>query len=554
MMAFYSHIVHVLFDILGPCNQKAPPMNPMPFSDLGSDAKFAPEAALIDQLVAQAALSPDARARISDRAADLVRRIRKEARPSLMENFLAEYGLSTREGVALMCLAEAMLRVPDRATIDELIEDKIAPSDWGRHLGEASSPMVNASTWALMLTGKVLEDARPGLAGTLRGAIRRLGEPVIRTAVTRAMREMGRQFVLGQTIDAALDRARVREAQGFTYSYDMLGEAAMTAADATRYAEDYARAIAAIARACTNGSVETNPGISIKLSALHPRYEVAQQDRVLRELVPVVTRLARQARAAGMGLNIDAEEQDRLVLSMAVIEAVLSDPELAGWDGFGVVVQAYGKRAGAMIDWLHALASRLNRRIMVRLVKGAYWDTEMKRAQVEGSADFPLFTSKVATDVSYVAHARKLIGYADRIYPQFATHNAHSVAAILELAEGVPFEFQRLHGMGERLHDIVLRETGGAAAFMRRWGRIATCWPIWCAGCWKTARIRHSCIRSWMRPSRPKPSPPIPSPPWRPPQPPPDWPHQPRSLARGGSIRAVSICPTPRRWPGSKRP
>ncbi|SEN48959.1 L-proline dehydrogenase /delta-1-pyrroline-5-carboxylate dehydrogenase [Paracoccus alcaliphilus] len=461
MMAFYSHIVHVLFDILGPCNQKAPPMNPMPFSDLGSDAKFAPEAALIDQLVAQAALSPDARARISDRAADLVRRIRKEARPSLMENFLAEYGLSTREGVALMCLAEAMLRVPDRATIDELIEDKIAPSDWGRHLGEASSPMVNASTWALMLTGKVLEDARPGLAGTLRGAIRRLGEPVIRTAVTRAMREMGRQFVLGQTIDAALDRARVREAQGFTYSYDMLGEAAMTAADATRYAEDYARAIAAIARACTNGSVETNPGISIKLSALHPRYEVAQQDRVLRELVPVVTRLARQARAAGMGLNIDAEEQDRLVLSMAVIEAVLSDPELAGWDGFGVVVQAYGKRAGAMIDWLHALASRLNRRIMVRLVKGAYWDTEMKRAQVEGFADFPLFTSKVATDVSYVAHARKLIGYADRIYPQFATHNAHSVAAILELAEGVPFEFQRLHGMGERLHDIVLRETGG---------------------------------------------------------------------------------------------
>ncbi|MFV0299977.1 MAG: proline dehydrogenase family protein, partial [Paracoccus sp. (in: a-proteobacteria)] len=297
------------------------------------NAKFQPETALLDRLVREAALSAEQRDRITASAADLVRRIRSQARPSLMEHFLAEYGLSTREGVALMCLAEAMLRVPDNATIDALIEDKIAPSDWGRHLGEASSSLVNASTWALMWTGRVLDDDQPGIAGTLRGLVRRMGEPVIRTAVGRAMREMGRQFVLGQTIDAALDRARTREAQGFTYSYDMLGEAAMTAGDAARYAAEYARAIAAIAKACDKGSVEANPGISIKLSALHPRYEVAQEARVMAELVPVVLDLARQARAAGMGMNIDAEEQDRLVLSLRVIEAVLSDPSLAGWDG-----------------------------------------------------------------------------------------------------------------------------------------------------------------------------------------------------------------------------
>ena len=423
-----------------------------------TSAKYADEAALLDALVVQAGLGAEARRAITARAAALVRRIRSEAKPSMMEHFLAEYGLSTREGVALMCLAEAMLRVPDKQTIDALIEDKIAPSDWGKHLGAASSSLVNASTWALMLTGKVLDDDQ---AGTLRRMVRRLGEPVIRNAVGRAMKEMGRQFVLGQTIEGALDRAREREAQGFTYSYDMLGEAAMTSEDARRYDRAYSAAISAIAKACTRGSVESNPGISIKLSALHPRYEVAQEPRVMAELVPVVLRLAQQAKAAGMGMNIDAEEQDRLVLSLKVIEAVLGDPSLAGWDGFGVVVQAYGKRAGQVIDWLHETATRLDRRIMVRLVKGAYWDTEIKRAQVEGFADFPLFTSKVGTDVSYIANARKLIGYADRIYPQFATHNAQTVAAILEMVGDIPFEFQRLHGMGERLHDIVLRETHG---------------------------------------------------------------------------------------------
>ncbi|MEN8833085.1 MAG: bifunctional proline dehydrogenase/L-glutamate gamma-semialdehyde dehydrogenase PutA [Pacificibacter sp.] len=425
-----------------------------------SEHKFRPEQDVLADLIAQADLPEAQRARISASAADLIRRIRSEDSPTLMEHFLAEYGLSTREGVALMCLAEAMLRVPDRETIDDLIEDKIAPSDWGRHLGEASSSLVNASTWALMLTGRVLDDSKPGIAGTLRGAIKRLGEPVIRNAVKHGMREMGRQFVLGQTIEKALSNAKTLEKANYTYSYDMLGEAAMTSEDAQRYAASYANAMSSITAACTKGSVQANPGISVKLSALHPRYDVANEARVMEELVPIVRDLARQARAADMGFNIDAEEQDRLVLSLKVIRAVLQDPELAGWDGFGVVVQAYGRRASVTIDWLYTTAKTLDRKIMVRLVKGAYWDTEMKHAQVEGLEDFTLFTSKTATDVSYIANAQKLLGYADRIYPQFATHNAHSVAAILDMAgelDGVDFEFQRLHGMGERLHDIVLR-------------------------------------------------------------------------------------------------
>jgi RHH-type proline utilization regulon transcriptional repressor/proline dehydrogenase/delta 1-pyrroline-5-carboxylate dehydrogenase len=428
------------------------------FDTFSGHAKIAPEQDVLKDLMQQGALTEPERVAISNRAAGYIRRIRAEANPGLMEKFLAEYGLSTQEGVALMCLAEAMLRVPDATTIDALIEDKIAPSDWSKHIGEASSPLVNASTWALMLTGRVLDERDPGVARVLRAAIKRVGEPVIRVAVGQAMKQMGRQFVLGQTIDKALERAREREKQGYTYSYDMLGEAAMTKADATRYAKSYSDAIKSIAKAATHGSVETNPGISIKLSALHPRYQVAQEPRVMAELVPIVHDLSVQAKQAGIGLNIDAEEQDRLVLSLKVIEAVLMSDDLAGWNGFGVVVQAYGKRAGQTIDWLNALATHLDRKIMVRLVKGAYWDTEMKRAQVEGLDDFPLFTNKTATDVSYIANARKLFGYSDRIYPQFATHNAHSVAAILEMAEGRPFEFQRLHGMGEQLHDVVIKD------------------------------------------------------------------------------------------------
>ena len=417
------------------------------------------EGDLLTSQIGQAGLDGPARARITAAGADLVRRIRGSVKPGLMEVFLAEYGLSTDEGVALMCLAEALLRVPDAQTMDALIEDKIAPSDWGRHLGKSASSLVNASTWALMLTGKVLDDGPVGVVGHLKAAVKRLGEPVIRTAVTRAMKEMGRNFVLGETIDKAMKRARELQAQGYTYSYDMLGEAARTESDARRYHLSYSAAITSIAQAATKGDIRANPGISVKLSALHPRYEVAKRARVMAELVPRVRALAGLARAAGLGFNIDAEEADRLALSCEVIEAVLADPSLAGWDGFGVVVQAYGRRAGAVIDWLYALSVKLDRRIMVRLVKGAYWDAEVKRAQVLGLTSFPLFTRKQSTDVSYIAHARKLLGMTDRIYPQFATHNAHTVAAILDMAQDKSaFEFQRLHGMGERLHDIVLTD------------------------------------------------------------------------------------------------
>lgn len=413
---------------------------------------------LYGQLCRTAALSETDRARISANAAALVRDIRGHSNPGLMEVFLAEYGLSTDEGVALMCLAEALLRVPDAETIDALIEDKIAPSDWGKHLGHSSSSLVNASTWALMLTGRVLDEDRSPV-GALRGAIKRLGEPVIRTAVGRAMKEMGRQFVLGESIESAMKRAAGMEAKGYTYSYDMLGEAARTEADAARYHLAYSKAISAIASGCDSDDIRKNPGISIKLSALHPRYELAQEERVMEQLVPRIKALALLAKAAKMGLNIDAEEADRLSLSLEVIEAVVSDPSLAGWEGFGVVVQAYGPRTGLAIDALYEMAEKYDRRFMVRLVKGAYWDTEIKLAQVEGVDGFPVFTNKALTDVSYIANARKLLGMTDRIYPQFATHNAHTVSAILHMAgDAETYEFQRLHGMGETLHNMVLEQ------------------------------------------------------------------------------------------------
>ena len=417
---------------------------------------YTDEAQKVDSLRIAAELSQVDRDAITARATKLVTAIREDSRPGLMEVFLSEYGLSTEEGIALMCLAEALLRVPDAATIDALIEDKIAPSNWASHLGESTSPLVNASTWALMLTGKVLKDEQPGPVGHLRGAIKRLGEPVIRTAVGRAMKEMGAQFVLGETIQSAMTRAARMEAKAYTYSYDMLGEAARTETDARRYHLSYSRAISAIAEAAKSKDIRENPGISVKLSALHPRYEEAQQDTVMNEVVPRLRTLAQLARSAGIGLNIDAEEADRLSVSLDVIETVLSEPSLKGWDGFGVVVQAYGPRAGHVIDWLYDLAERLDRKIMVRLVKGAYWDTEIKRAQVAGLPAFPVFTAKHHTDISYIANARKLLGMTNRIYPQFATHNAHTVAAILHMAQDrTSFEFQRLHGMGEALHDIV---------------------------------------------------------------------------------------------------
>jgi len=417
------------------------------------------EGALVSALLGAAQLDSAALERIATRASGLVEKIRSSARPGLMQAFLGEYGLSTSEGVALMCLAEALLRVPDALTIDALIEDKIAASNWRKHLGHSTSALVNASTWALMLTGNVLGDGETRLVGTLRSLVKRLGEPVIRTAVLRAMHEMGHQFVLGQNMNEALKNARAFEEKGFTYSYDMLGEAAWTDAEARRYHLSYSAAISTIASACTHSDIYLNPSISVKLSALHPRYEFSNRDRVMDELVPRVKGLALLAKAAGIGFTIDAEEIDRLALSLEVIEAVLSDGALKDWDGFGVVVQAYSLRAGPVLDWLYQLASRLKRKIMVRLVKGAYWDAEIKHAQVLGLAGFAVFTRKGATDVSYIANAQKLLNMRDRLYPQFATHNAHTVAAIKEMAgDNKDFEFQRLHGMGESLYDIVMQD------------------------------------------------------------------------------------------------
>ena len=413
----------------------------------------------LQALLATHKIDQNLRKRISHRAVELVECIRADSDPSMMELFLGEYGLSSEEGVALMCLAEALLRVPDGETMDALIEDKIASSEWDKHLGQSHSSLINASTWALFVTGKVLnEEYNDGLASVLFGAIKRLGEPVIRQAVTRVMKELGQQFVLGETIHSAMERATFQEAKGFTFSYDMLGEAARTEEDAKRYYLSYSEAIAQIAKASSSNDIRKNPGISVKLSALHPRYETLQRERVMEELMPRARSLAILAKSAGIGLNIDAEEAGRLELSLDVIDAIVSDPALKEWSGFGVVVQAYGVRAPAVIDWLYALAEKYDRRFMVRLVKGAYWDTEIKHAQVEGLRYFPVFTRKEATDVSYICCAQKLLGMTDRLYPQFATHNAHTVAAILEMAnDKQAFEFQRLHGMGEALHDTVLR-------------------------------------------------------------------------------------------------
>ncbi|MEQ8658571.1 MAG: bifunctional proline dehydrogenase/L-glutamate gamma-semialdehyde dehydrogenase PutA [Hyphomicrobiales bacterium] len=417
---------------------------------------LAAEDVVLAKLVEKSAISQETRSKAKRRAISLIETIRRAKSPGLMEVFLAEYGLSTDEGVALMCLAEALLRVPDVDTIDALIEDKIAPSAWGEHLGKSSSSLVNASTWALMLTGKVLSDDK-GTATVLRSAIKRLGEPVIRVAIKSAMKELGGTFVLGRTIAEALERGRTQQEGGYTFSYDMLGEAALTERDAQAFFDAYADAIKRLAKECHSGDIRQNPGISIKLSALHPRYELGQRNRVMCELVERASRLARMAQEAGMGLNIDAEEADRLDLSLDVIEAVLKDPKLADWDGFGVVVQAYGKRALPVIDWISALAKEHNRKVMVRLVKGAYWDTEIKRSQVEGLSDYPVFTRKPATDVSYICCAHHLLTLTDHLYPQFATHNAHTVATILELAgDQKAFEFQRLHGMGEALYDTVM--------------------------------------------------------------------------------------------------
>jgi RHH-type proline utilization regulon transcriptional repressor/proline dehydrogenase/delta 1-pyrroline-5-carboxylate dehydrogenase len=416
--------------------------------------------------LAQAALDGPSRDRIEERARQLVAEVRKDrVRSSGIDAFMHEYELSSKEGVVLMCLAEALLRIPDAETADALIKDKIGGANWESHLGKSESWFVNASTWALMLTGRVVSIDGKGndldWRGTLHKLVNRSGEPVIRQAVTQAMRVMGRQFVMGRKIGEALDRAKSSESKGYRYSYDMLGEAARTMADAERYYDAYADAIRRIGKAAKGRGPIEAPGISVKLSALHPRYEFAQADRVMDELTPRLLELCRMAKEEDIGLCIDAEEADRLDISMDVIETAAMDPSLQGWQGLGLAVQAYQKRAYPLIDWLADLAKRSGHRLMVRLVKGAYWHTEIKRAQELGWSDYPVFTRKVSTDVSYLACARKLLQEDEAFYPCFATHNAHTLAAVAEMAGNrSDYEFQRLHGMGDALYDQVVSKAG----------------------------------------------------------------------------------------------
>lgn len=430
----------------------------------------ADEKIVVDALLGEAEMPAASRARIDDAAKRLVVGLRgrlAEARASGeggLDAFLQEYALSSEEGVALMCLAEALLRIPDAATADRLIRDKLRGADFERHLGRSQSLLVNASTFALMLTGRVIAlDAVKGEdpLSTLKRLISRSGEPVIRQALVAAMRILGRQFVMGRGIDEALERARPREAEGERHSYDMLGEAARTRADAERYFNAYAEAIAAIGETAAGRAIEQAPGLSVKLSALHPRFEAVQFERVVPEIAARLGDLARRARAAGIAVTVDAEEADRLDISLDIVERVACDPALSGWDGLGLAVQAYQKRARALLDWLEELAARGKRRLMVRLVKGAYWDSEIKRAQERGLPDYPVFTRKANTDVSYLACAKRLIASRKAFFPQFATHNAHTAAAVLEFAGAArDFEFQRLHGMGEALYAEIAAKGG----------------------------------------------------------------------------------------------
>ncbi len=424
------------------------------------------EAEHVHALVKQATLPPTEQAAVQAMAADLVQRVRARAsEQGAIEAFMRQYDLGSEEGVLLMCVAEALLRIPDPLTTDKLIRDKLGDADWKRHVGQSDSVLVNASTWGLMLTGRLVDladDTKRDVHGAFSRLVGRVGEPVIRLAVRQAMRIMGHQFVMGQNIGEALARGRKGGNAHYRYSYDMLGEAAFTAADAERYLQAYRDAIIAIgANANYVGSdVFATPSISVKLSALHPRYQHAQRRRVLAELTPRVLELAQLARRHGIGFTVDAEEADRLELSLDVFEGAYTDASLEGWEGCGLAIQAYQKRAPEVIDFIAELARRTGRRIPVRLVKGAYWDSEIKRAQVDGYPGYPVFTRKPNTDVSYLANARRMLAAADAIYPMFATHNAHTIAAVYAMAnrdgKRVEFEFQKLHGMGDDLYAEVI--------------------------------------------------------------------------------------------------
>ncbi|GGY26796.1 trifunctional transcriptional regulator/proline dehydrogenase/L-glutamate gamma-semialdehyde dehydrogenase [Paludibacterium paludis] len=414
----------------------------------------------VQSLLPQAAMSAEQLASVQELARRLVAQVRsKRTRSSGVDALMHEFSLSSQEGIALMCLAEALLRIPDRTTADKLIRDKISRGDWKSHLGNSASLFVNAAAWGLLVTGKLVSShSAEGLSSAVTRLIAKGGEPLIRKGVDMAMRMLGKQFVTGETIEEALDNGREREARGYRFSYDMLGEAAMTEADAERYMNDYVMAIHAIGKASAGRGVYEGPGISVKLSAIHPRYSRAKHERVMGELLPRLKSLFMLARQYDIGLNIDAEECDRLEISLDLIEALANDPDLAGFKGIGIVVQAYQKRCPYVIDYLVDLARRSQHRFMVRLVKGAYWDAEIKRAQVDGLPGYPVYTRKVYTDVSYLACAKKLLAAQDAVYPQFASHNAYTLSAIFSLGAGKDYEFQCLHGMGETLYDQVVGE------------------------------------------------------------------------------------------------
>jgi len=419
----------------------------------------------VDHILPLAEVNVSARSRAWERARKMVLKIRQDQSGNgAIDALLNEYSLSSEEGVVLMCLAEALLRVPDKHTQDALIRDKISQGQWSSHLGSSDSLFVNASSWGLLITGTMVNYAdkrKQDSFGLLKKTIGRLGEPVIRKSMNYAMKIMGKQFVMGETITAATERAATKEQQGYVYSYDMLGEGARTMADAERYLKAYQDAIEVIGKVAVKAGKNDPrkvPGISVKLSAIHPRYEFTHKARVMAEIVPKLKALCLQAKSYNIGLTVDAEESERLDISLDIIDAVFSDSDLGDWDGFGIALQAYQKRAIFVVDWLRDLTVRVDRKMMVRLVKGAYWDTEIKNAQKDGHAHFPVFTRKSSTDVSYHACANKLLEYRDTIYPQFATHNAYTAATIVELAgddkEG--FEFQCLHGMGDSLYDQIV--------------------------------------------------------------------------------------------------
>jgi len=429
------------------------PVHPSPLPPFS--APYAPDdRAMAARLLQAVRLDPAQEERIDRTATGLIEAIRANDDPlGGVEDMLREFALSTKEGLALMVLAEALLRVPDARTADQFIEDKLGQGDFIHHETRSSAFLVNASAWALGMSARVIQ---PGETpqGTIGRLTKRLGAPAVRAATRQAMRLMGNHFVLGETIEAALSRAQPHSSRHQRYSFDMLGEGARTADDAARYFNSYASAIEAIGRAADHRALPDRPGISVKLSALHPRFEAVSHARVMSELVPRLIDLARQAKSYDLNFTVDAEEADRLELSLDLISAAFGDPSLAGWDGFGLAIQAYQKRARHVIDYVDGLARSLDRRMMVRLVKGAYWDTEIKRAQERGLDGYPVFTRKAMTDLNYVACARQLLALRPRIFPQFATHNALTVATILELTrdETSGFEFQRLHGMGEALY------------------------------------------------------------------------------------------------------